>query len=201
MARSVRHLTEIAAQLEERDRPGRTQAGHRHHHPAGRFTFHVLGAMDEMFADLISELTREGLESARARGRVGGCKPKLTARQSEVARGMYDETRRDGRRKCTVAEIADTFGGSAKPPAGTSNHPVAAASPARARGRPHPPSRLPRCRTQSMPASVSLPPEHGLAPLLAGPSGLPDLRVRTHHQARGIAATRGPRHNLAAPRR
>ena len=33
--------------------------------PAGRFTFHVLAAMDEMLADLISEGTREGLESAR----------------------------------------------------------------------------------------------------------------------------------------
>ncbi len=55
--------------------------------------------MDEMLADLISEGTREGLESARARGRVGGRKPKLTARQAEVARGMYDETGADGRRK------------------------------------------------------------------------------------------------------
>ena len=110
MARSVRHLTEIVAQLEERGID--TQAGHRHHHPAGRFTFHVLGAMDGMFADLISEGAREGLESGRVRGLVGGCDPKLTARQSEVARGMYDETPCDGRRKYTVAEIAYTFGGS-----------------------------------------------------------------------------------------
>ncbi|MGH3284944.1 MAG: recombinase family protein, partial [Streptosporangiaceae bacterium] len=82
--------------------------------PAGRFTFHVLAAMDEMLADLISEGTREGLESARARGRVGGRKPKLTARQAEVARGMYDETGDHGRRKYTVAEIAGTFGVSRK---------------------------------------------------------------------------------------
>ncbi|MGH8917746.1 MAG: recombinase family protein, partial [Actinomycetes bacterium] len=82
--------------------------------PAGRFTFHVLAAMDEMLADLISEGTREGLEVARARGRVGGRKPKLTARQAEVARGMYDETGDDGRRKYTVAEIAGTFGVSRK---------------------------------------------------------------------------------------
>ena len=67
MARSVRHLTGIAALLEERginlvvlkQGTGTTT-------PAGRFTFHVLGAMDEMLADLISEGTREGLESARA---------------------------------------------------------------------------------------------------------------------------------------
>ena len=66
-------------------------------------------------------------------------------------------------------EIADTFGASGKPSGGTSNHPVAAASPARARGCPPRPGRWPRCRTQSMPASVRLPPEHGPSPLPRGP--------------------------------
>ncbi|MFI7669500.1 recombinase family protein [Nocardia sp. NPDC049526] len=33
--------------------------------PAGQFVFHVIAAMDEMTADLISEGTLEGLESAR----------------------------------------------------------------------------------------------------------------------------------------
>ena len=89
MARSVRHLTETAALL-----AGRgidlvvLKQGIDTTTPAGRFTFHVLAAMDEMLADLISEGTREGLESARARGRVGGRKPKLTTRQAEVARGI-----------------------------------------------------------------------------------------------------------------
>ena len=115
MARSVRHLTEIAALLQERgiDLVVLKQ-GIDTTTPAGRFTFHVLAAMDEMLADLIAEGTREGLESARARGRVGGRKPKLTARQAGVARGMYDETGADGRRKYTVAEIAETFGVSRK---------------------------------------------------------------------------------------
>ena len=63
MARSVRHLTEIAALLEERgidlvvlkQGTGTTT-------PAGRFTFHALAAAGEMLAGLISEGTREGLE-------------------------------------------------------------------------------------------------------------------------------------------
>ena len=99
-ARSVRHLTGIAALLAERGtglvvlKQGIDTAT-----VAGRFTFHVLAAMDEMLADLISEGTKEGLASARARGRAGGRKPKLTARQAEVARGMYDETGADGRAK------------------------------------------------------------------------------------------------------
>ncbi len=93
MARSVRHLTGTAALLADRgiDLVVLKQ-GIDTTTPAGRFTFHVLAAMDEMLAGLISEGTREGLESDRARGRGGGCKPKRTARQSEVARGMYSET-------------------------------------------------------------------------------------------------------------
>ncbi len=79
MARSVRHLTEIAALLGERgvDLVVLKQ-GIDTTTPAGRFLFHVIGAMDEMLADLISEGTLEGLEAARARGRTGGRKPKLT---------------------------------------------------------------------------------------------------------------------------
>jgi len=62
MARSVRHLTGIAAFLAERG-AGLVvlEQGIDTTTPAGRFTFHVLAAMDEMLADLISEGTREGL--------------------------------------------------------------------------------------------------------------------------------------------
>ena len=106
----VRHLTEVAALLDQRgvDLVVLKQ-GIDTTTPAGRFLFHVIGAMDEMLADLISEGTREGLEAARARGRTGGRKPKLTTRQAGVARQMYDEKSSDGKRKYTVAEIAETF--------------------------------------------------------------------------------------------
>jgi len=109
MARSVRHLTEIAALLTDRgvDLVVLKQ-GIDTTTPAGRFLFHVIGAM-EMLADLISEGTLEGLQAARARGRTGGRKPKLTARQATVARQMYDEKDADGKRRYTVAEIAETF--------------------------------------------------------------------------------------------
>ena len=120
MARSVRHLTGIAAFLAERGTglvvltQGIDTAT-----VAGRFTFHVLAAMDEMLADLISEGTKEGLASARARrpGQAagpGGRKPELTARQAEAARGMYDETGSDGKHRYTVAEIAGAFAVSRK---------------------------------------------------------------------------------------
>ena len=49
--------------------------------PMGRFFFHVMGALAEMERELIVERTRAGLEAARAKGRVGGRRPKLTPEQ------------------------------------------------------------------------------------------------------------------------
>ncbi|STG11886.1 site-specific DNA recombinase; e14 prophage [Escherichia coli] len=48
--------------------------------PMGRFFFHVMGALAEMERELIVERTRAGLAAARAKGRVGGRRPKLTTR-------------------------------------------------------------------------------------------------------------------------
>ena len=57
----------------------------------GRMFFHILGAIGEFEHALMSECTRDGLAVARARGRTGGEKAKLTAGQAKVARDMYDE--------------------------------------------------------------------------------------------------------------
>ncbi|MDA8303256.1 MAG: recombinase family protein [Actinomycetota bacterium] len=76
----------------------------------GRMFFHILGAIAEFEHSLMSERTRDGLAAARARGRTGGQKAKLTLRQTKVAQDMYDELGRDGHRAHTVAEIAAEFG-------------------------------------------------------------------------------------------
>ena len=78
--------------------------------PTGRLVFHVLGAIDEFQRELIVEGTREGLAAARARGRAGGRKPKLNARQAATVRRMYDATGPDGKRQHIVAEIAEAVG-------------------------------------------------------------------------------------------
>ena len=78
--------------------------------PTGRLVFHVLGAIDEFQRELIIEGTREGLQAARARGRTGGRKPKLNARQAATVRRMYQATGPDGKRQHTVAEIAEAVG-------------------------------------------------------------------------------------------
>ncbi len=88
--RSVRHLAEIAALLAERGVDLIVlKQGIDTTTPAGRFLFHVIGAMDEMQADIISEGTLEGLEAARARG------PHRRA-QTQTHPGMLPPARVDG---------------------------------------------------------------------------------------------------------
>ena len=49
--------------------------------PMGRFIFHIMSALAEMERELIVERTLAGLVAARAKGRVGGRRPKLSAEQ------------------------------------------------------------------------------------------------------------------------
>jgi DNA invertase Pin-like site-specific DNA recombinase len=109
--RSLKHLLALADELRERgvglvvlkQQIDTTT-------PTGRLAFYILGAIDEFQRELIIEGTREGLAAARARGRTGGRKPKLNARQAATVRRMYQATRPDGRRLHTVAEIAQVVG-------------------------------------------------------------------------------------------
>ena len=109
--RSLKHLLALADELRER---GVDLVVLRQHidttTPTGRLVFHVLGAIDEFQRELIIEGTREGLEAARARGRTGGRKPKLSAAKAAAVRRMYQATGPDGKRLHTVAEIARTAG-------------------------------------------------------------------------------------------
>ena len=50
----------------------------------GQLVFHIFGALAEFERNLIKERTIAGLESARARGRLGG-RPKLQATEGKVA--------------------------------------------------------------------------------------------------------------------
>ena len=78
--------------------------------PVGQMFFNILGAVAEFEHSLMVERTKQGLEAARARGRTGGQKPKLKARQIRLAQEMYDEIGSDGKRKYTVQQIAEEFG-------------------------------------------------------------------------------------------
>ena len=111
IGRSVRNLMDVVSDLETRqvdlvclDQPIDTTSA------MGKMLFTILAAFAQFERDLILERTMDGLSSARARGRQGGAKPKLSARQVTLARQMYDATGEDGKRKHTVEEIAHVLG-------------------------------------------------------------------------------------------
>lgn len=58
--------------------------------PMGRFYFTMSSAMAQLERDRLIERTNAGLKAAKARGRNGGRKPKLTAEQIEMARGLME---------------------------------------------------------------------------------------------------------------
>ncbi len=76
--------------------------------PAGRLVFHVFASIAQFERERIAERTREGLEAARKRGRMGGRPPSLSPAQKAEVRRMRDE---EGR---PIASIAQLFKVSAK---------------------------------------------------------------------------------------
>lgn len=70
----------------------------------GRAMFGMLSVLAEPQRELIVANTVDGLASARARGRVGGRRPRLTEDQAALAQELYDA------RVKTVQQIADLFG-------------------------------------------------------------------------------------------
>jgi DNA invertase Pin-like site-specific DNA recombinase len=71
--------------------------------PAGRLVFHVFASIAQFERERISERTKEGLASARKRGRIGGRPPALTTAQKNEVQRMRDDERR------SISEIARLF--------------------------------------------------------------------------------------------
>jgi DNA invertase Pin-like site-specific DNA recombinase len=72
--------------------------------PAGRMLLQMLGAFAEFEREMVRERTREGLAAARADGRVGGRRPKLSPGQrDELVRGVQEE-------RYSMAQAARLFG-------------------------------------------------------------------------------------------
>jgi len=102
LGRSLPHLIAVIQQLQARgigfrslsEQMDTTTAG-------GQLIFHIFGALAEFERALIRERTHAGLAAARARGRVGGRRPKLTVDQIEMARQLL-ATR-------SVAEVAEAL--------------------------------------------------------------------------------------------
>jgi DNA invertase Pin-like site-specific DNA recombinase len=89
IGRSLRHLIEIAEQLQQRGIALRSlteaiDTGTT----SGRFLFNILGALGQMEREIIVERTRAGLVAAAARGRRGGRPAALDEAKIRAAKAM-----------------------------------------------------------------------------------------------------------------
>jgi len=75
---------------------------------AGQLIFHIFGALAEFERNLIRERTQAGLAAARARGRVGGRRRLLDAKQVAQARTLYADTRNSVADICRTLKVSRT---------------------------------------------------------------------------------------------
>ncbi len=105
LGRSLKHLIEEVQRLDERGIGFQSVQEHIDTTtPGGKLVFHVFGALAEFERDLIRERTNAGLAAARARGRKGGRKALLDAKQQEIARALHANP------GVSVGEICKTLG-------------------------------------------------------------------------------------------
>lgn len=92
LGRGLRHLIELVEDLGSREVGFRSLTEQIDTTtPAGRLQFHIFGALAEFEREVIRERTRAGLAAARARGRLGGRPPRLTAEKVAMARAAIAE--------------------------------------------------------------------------------------------------------------
>jgi len=105
LSRSVLHLITLGAELRERGIGLHViEQGIDTSTAEGRALFGMLSVLAELQRELIVVNTMDGLAAARARGRIGGRRAKLTPDQAALAQQLYDA------REKTVQQIADIFG-------------------------------------------------------------------------------------------
>jgi len=71
--------------------------------PMGKMFFNILATFAEFEVDLLRMRTREGMAVARAKGKLRGKQPKLSARQQRELVRMY------GTGEYTIADLAEVF--------------------------------------------------------------------------------------------
>ncbi len=104
LARSVPDARAIGDSLAERG--VKLQIGASVHDPIdpmGKLFFNILATFAEFEADLIRMRTREGMAVARAKGKLKGRRPKLSTRQQQELRRMYDTG------DYSVSDLAELF--------------------------------------------------------------------------------------------
>jgi DNA invertase Pin-like site-specific DNA recombinase len=91
LARSVPDARDIADSLAKRGvRLSLGAAVYDPSDPMGKMFFNILATFAEFEVDLIRMRTREGMAVARAKGKLRGKQPKLSAKQQKELRRMHD---------------------------------------------------------------------------------------------------------------
>lgn len=104
LARSIRDAKDIADELAEQEVTLRLgSSAYDPTDPMGKMMFNMLATFAEFEADLIRMRTREGMQVAKAKGKLRGKKPKL----STVQEKHLVELHRKGEH--TTAELAELF--------------------------------------------------------------------------------------------
>ena len=108
LGRSLRHLVNVVHDLTERDIGLRVLTGQGAAidttTAAGKLVFGIFAALAEFERELIRERTIAGLAAARARGRNGGRKPKMTPAKLRLAQAAL------GKRGTIVADLCRELG-------------------------------------------------------------------------------------------
>jgi DNA invertase Pin-like site-specific DNA recombinase len=104
LGRGLRRLIDLVGELQSMDVEFRSLSDNIDTSTAmGKFMFHVFAALSEMERDLLRERTNAGLVAARARGRKGGRRPKLTEAQIAMARRMLQDP------EVTIKSVAEVL--------------------------------------------------------------------------------------------
>ena len=121
LARSLRDATDIAEELTRRGvRLNLGGSIYDPTDPVGRLLFNVLGMVAEFESDLIRARTREGMATAKVRGKLKGRRPKLSPTQERHLVALH----RAGDR--SIAELQELFSvGRATVYRALNRHPVA----------------------------------------------------------------------------
>ena len=90
LGRSLRHLIDTVTDLQEKGIEFKSLTESIDTRTSGgKLVFHIFGALAEFEREIIKERTLAGLQAARARGRRGGPKRKLTNEQVQMAQTLY----------------------------------------------------------------------------------------------------------------
>ncbi len=108
LGRNLRHLINTVHDLTTRGVGFQVLTGHgasiNTATPEGKLVFGIFAALAEFERELVSERTKVGLASARARGRKGGGQYKMTAAKLRLAMAAM------GQRKTVVSELCRELG-------------------------------------------------------------------------------------------